>query len=122
MHRTVVNQGIDNELDKMKQNYDGIEDLLNRLSKTIATSIPTQHSLDLNVIFFPQIGFLISIPLDPNTNRGNYEGGDSTEDRWDRIFSTESRVYYKDFRMRELDETLGDMYAVICGKLSTLVP
>lgn len=118
MHRTVVNQGIDDELDAMKQTYDGIEDLLNQTSKNVAATIPTQYSIDLNVIFFPQIGFLISIPLDRSTNRGSYEGGDSEEDRWDRIFSTSSRVYYKDFRMRDLDETLGDMYAVICGKLT----
>lgn len=122
MHRTVVNQGIDNELDTMKQTYDGIEDLLNQISKIVAATVPAQHSLDLNVIFFPQIGFLISIPLDPNTSRGSYEGGNPNDDRWDRIFSTESRAYYKDIRMRELDETLGDMYAVICGKLSNLLP
>ncbi|MCJ1471038.1 MutS protein msh5 [Pseudocyphellaria aurata] len=116
MHRTVVNQGIDDELDVMKQTYDGIEDLLNQTSKNIAATVPAQFSLDLNVIFFPQIGFLISIPLDRNTNRGTYEGGDSEENRWDRIFSTSSRVYFKDFRMRDLDETLGDMYAVICDR------
>lgn len=121
MHRTVVNQGIDDELDAMKQTYDGIEDLLNQTSKNIAATVPAQYSLDLNVIFFPQIGFLISIPLEQNANRGNYEGGDSEEDRWDRIFSTSSRVYYKDFRMRDLDETLGDMYAIICGKLKLFI-
>lgn len=120
----MVNEGIDDELDTMKRRYDGIEDLLNRISQIIAATVPAQHSIDLNVIFFPQIGFLISVPLDPNpnTSRGNYEGGDSSEDRWGRIFSTESRVYYKDNRMKELDETLGDMYAVICGKLSTPLP
>lgn len=122
MHRTVVNQGIDQELDKMKQTYDGIEDLLNYTSKIIAATVPAQHNLDLNIIFFPQIGFLISVSLDPNTNPGYYEGGDSSEVRWDRIFSTESRVYYKDIHMRGLDETLGDTYAAICGKLSTLLP
>lgn len=120
MHRTVVNLGIDDELDVMKQTYDGIEDLLSQTSKNIAATIPAQYSLDLNVIFFPQIGFLISMPLDSNTGRGNYEGGVTNEDHWDRIFSTGSRVYYKDFRMRDLDDTLGDMYAVICGKLEAL--
>ncbi|KAL8953445.1 MAG: hypothetical protein Q9222_000692 [Ikaeria aurantiellina] len=100
----------------MKQTYDGIEDLLNKTSHNIAETVPAQYSLDLNVIFFPQIGFLISIPIDPETGRGNYEGPDSDNGGWDRIFSTKSRVYYKDFRMRELDETLGDMYAVICDK------
>ncbi|KAL8781285.1 MAG: hypothetical protein Q9194_000480 [Teloschistes cf. exilis] len=108
--------GVDDELDTMKQTYDGIEDLLNKTSQSIAETVPVRYSLDLNVIFFPQIGFLISIPIDPETGRGNYEGAAIDGDAWDRIFSTRSRVYYKDFRMRELDETLGDMYAVICGR------
>lgn len=101
----------------MKQTYDGIEDLLNQTSLSITSTIPAQLGLDLNVIFFPQIGFLISIPVDPDTGRGDYEGDGTEEGRWDRIFSTSLRAYYKDYRMRELDETLGDMYAVICGKL-----
>lgn len=122
MHRTVVNRGIDHELDKMKNAYDGIEDLLDQISKNIAANIPVQHGLDLSVIFFPHIGYLISVPLDPNANRGNYEGCDSSEGRWDRIFSTESRAYYKDFRMRQLDNTVGDLYTDICGKLSILHP
>lgn len=115
MHRTVVNTGVDEELDAMKQTYDGIEHLLNQTSQNIAATIPPQYSLDLNVIFFPQIGFLISIPIDPETGRGKYEGGETEEMQWERIFSTGLRVYYKDFRMRELDERFGDMYAVICG-------
>lgn len=115
VQRTVVNVGVDDELDAMKRIYDGIEDLLNETSQNIAATVPVEFSLDLNVIFFPQIGFLISIPLDPETGTGNYQGSD--ESPWDRIFSTASRVYYKDYRMRELDETLGDMYAIICGKL-----
>lgn len=111
---------MDDELDTMKQTYDGIEDLLNKTSQSIAETVPVRYSLDLNVIFFPQIGFLISIPIDPETGRGNYEGAAIDGDAWDRIFSTRSRVYYKDFRMRELDETLGDMYAVICGMQSSV--
>lgn len=119
MHRTVVKSGVDEELDSMKQTYDGIEDLLNQTSLSITSTIPAQLDLDLNVIFFPQIGFLISIPVDQDTGRGDYEGDGTEEGRWDRIFSTSLRAYYKDYRMRELDETLGDMYAVICGKLQT---
>ena len=115
MHRTVVNPGVSDELDDMKRTYDGVEDLLNLTSQEIAATIPENYSLDLNVIFFPQIGFLISIPLNPSTGRGDWEGGGEEDRHWDRIFSTATRVYYKDFRMRELDEELGDMYAVICG-------
>lgn len=118
MHRTVVNAGVDAELDNMKRTYDGIEDLLNQISQTIAADVPQEYSLDLNVIFFPQIGFLISMPINAHTGKSNYEGSGPEERQWDRVFSTSSRVYYKDFRMRELDETLGDMYAIICGELA----
>ena len=117
MHRTVVNHGVDDALDALKRTYDGVEDLLNQTSHAIVDTIPEEYDLDLNVIFFPQIGFLISIHLNPDTGRGLYEGGDEDGQRWDRIFSTGTRIYYKDYRMRELDEQLGDMYAVICGML-----
>ncbi len=117
MHRTVIKSGVDDELDAMKRTYDGMEDLLNKFSQDIAATIPAVYSLDLNVIFFPQIGFLISIPLNPETGRGDYEGGEREDQRWTRIFSTGSWVYYKDFRMKELDDTFGDIYSVICGTL-----
>lgn len=117
MHRTVIKSGVDDELDAMKRTYDGMEDLLNRTSQDIAATIPAVYSLDLNVIFFPQIGFLISIPLNPDTGRGDYEGGEREDQRWTRIFSTGNWVYYKDSRMKELDDTFGDIYSVICGRL-----
>lgn len=120
MHRTVVTTGVSDELDNMKRTYDGIEDLLDLISQEIAATIPEMYSIELNVIFFPQIGFLISIPTNPETGRGDWEGSETEDQRWDRIFSTATRVYYKDFRMRELDERLGDMYAVICGALPRL--
>ena len=117
MHRTVVNAGVDEDLDNMKQTYDGIEDLLNRTSQDIAATIPRHYSVDLNVIFFPQIGFLISLPMSQENGKGQYKGGETEATHWDLIFSTGLRVYYKDFRMKELDVTLGDMYADICGRL-----
>ena len=115
MHRTVVNAGVDDDLDKMKQTYDGIEDLLDHTSREIVATIPRNYSVDLNVIFFPQIGFLICVPVSPETGRAQYEGGGAEDMEWDLIFSTGISVYFKDFRMRELDHELGDMYAVICG-------
>ena len=118
-HRTVVLDGIDESLDNLKRTYDGIDDLLSTTARTIETVIPHQIKLDLNVIFFPQIGFLITLPLDKATGRGIYEG-EAEAEPWERMFTTDNRGYYKDFRMREMDETFGDMYASICGKLLDL--
>ena len=115
MHRTCVNPGVDEELDHMKRTYDGIEDLLNKTSHAVAATIPSQFDVDLNVIFYPQIGFLICVPFNPHTGRPDYQGGVTEAERWTPVFSTENRVYFKDFRMKQLDETLGDIYAVICG-------
>ena len=116
MHRTVVNSEVDEELDNMKRTYDGIEDLLSKCSEQIAKEIPIQYTVNLNVIFFPQIGFLIQMPLDPESGKAEYEGGENGEAPWERIFSTADHVFYKDFRMQELDEKFGDIYAVICGE------
>lgn len=119
-HRTVVRRGIDEELDAMKQTYDGIDDLLSQTARAIAATVPQQFSIDLNVIFFPQIGFLISMPLDGETGAGTYEGQEDEEGLWEKMFTTGLRVYYKDFRMRQMDETFGDMYAQICGMFSRM--
>lgn len=99
----------------MKRTYDGIEDLLDKCSHAIAATIPASYNLDLNVIFFPQIGFLITVPINPETGIAAYEGGAEEATRWDLIFTTAARAYFKDYRMKELDDTLGDMYAEICG-------
>lgn len=117
MHRTVINAGIDRELDELKRSYDGLEDLLDQTSQQIAATVPQVYNLHLHVIFFPQIGFLIAVPNDHSTGRGLYEGGDEEDTRWERIFSTADLIYYKDGRMRGLDDNVGDIYAAICGKV-----
>ena len=112
-NRTVIKRGMDEELDRMKEMYDGMDDLLSKTAVVIAKTIPEQIDVNLNVIYFPQLGFHITVPLDRTTGGVAYEGG---EEKWERMFTTENQAYYKDFRMRELDETLGDTYAFICGR------
>ncbi|PYI12502.1 DNA mismatch repair protein Msh5 [Aspergillus sclerotiicarbonarius CBS 121057] len=110
--RAVVKPGIDRELDRMKDSYDGLNSLLKQVAIEIATTIPESYDIDVNVIYFPQLGFNIAIPLN--------EAGDpayrGAEDDWDLMFLTENRAYFKDFRMREMDDKLGDIYGLICEK------
>ncbi|KAL4958995.1 MutS family protein MSH5 [Aspergillus stella-maris] len=110
--RAVVKSGLDRELDRMKDSYDGLNSLLKQVAVEIATTIPASFDIDVNVIYFPQLGFNIAIPL---TNAGDaaYDGSDGG---WELIFVTENRAYFKDFRMREMDEKLGDIYGLICEK------
>ena len=117
-HRTVIKPGVDDELDAIKRTYDGMDDLLSRSARAIAQSIPADVEVNLNVIYFPQLGFHITVPLDRSTGNVAYDGG---QEKWQRMFTTESQAYYKDQRMREMDETLGDIYAGICGKQTLFI-
>ncbi|QQK46857.1 DNA mismatch repair protein MutS, core [Penicillium digitatum] len=110
--RTVVKQGVDRDLDKIKDRYDGLNSLLKHVALDIAATIPVTLEVDVNVIYFPQLGFNIAIPL-KNHGAAAYAGSD---DEWDLMFVTENRAYFKDFRMREMDEKLGDLYSFICEK------
>ncbi|CAG8022959.1 unnamed protein product [Penicillium nalgiovense] len=115
--RTVVKQGIDRELDKIKDRYDGLNSLLKHVALEIAATIPAILDVDVNVIYFPQLGFNIAIPLN-DYGAAAYTGPD---DDWELMFITENRAYFKDFRMREMDEKLGDIYGIICGKAAKLM-
>ncbi|GAB1737513.1 hypothetical protein NU219Hw_g1824t1 [Hortaea werneckii] len=111
---TVVLPGVDDELDEAKRTYDGIEDLLSQVASHVAGQVPAALNSKVNVIFFPQIGFLISIGLDEDTGRGVFEG--TSEDPWERMFATETHAYYKNSNMVEMDEHFGDIYGRICDK------
>lgn len=108
-HRTVAKRGIDDKLDEIKNVYDGMEELLSQVAVEIGRKIPV--FIKLNVIYFPQLGFHITVPMDEETGRAVYYGG---AERWQPMFTTENQVYFKDDRMREMDEQLGDLYAMIC--------
>lgn len=68
-----------------------------------------------NCIFYPQLGFLTVVSLNPETGRGNYQGEGLAEDVWESMFVNEGHIYYKNTMMRELDEQVGDIYCMIVG-------
>ena len=109
-------QGVDAELDKMKRTYDGLGDLLSEIATQLSNELPEWARKYIeNCIFFPQLGFLTVVPLDPETGKGKYEGEGTDDDVWEKRFCTTEMGYYKNRRMRETDEYFGDMYGMICG-------
>lgn len=83
------------------------------VASRIAEDVPTGLPADINVIYFPQIGFLISMPKDEETGTSLWEGSEA--DPWERMFSSDLVAYYKNSVMREMDETIGDIHTEICG-------
>ncbi len=121
-HRTVVLQGVDSELDDHKRTYDGMDYLLTQVANRLAGDLPEWASQYVeNCVFFPQLGFLTVVALDPQTGKGKYEGEGIDDDIWGKMFTSNDMGYYKNRRMKEMDTYFGDIYGKICGKfLSTL--
>lgn len=115
-HRTTVLQGVDTNLDLMRQRYDGTESMLTLVNGEIANESPEwARQYILNCIFFPQLGFLTVVPIDPETGKGHYEGEGAHNDIWEKMFTSNDMGYYKNNRMKEMDAQLGDVWGMICG-------
>lgn len=114
--RNVVKPGVDGDLDELKRTYEGLESLLVQVAQHVAQSVPVERNANINVVFFPQIGFLIAVPQDPDTGRGIFEGHE--DEPWEKMFTTEDFAYFKNDNMTEMDSYFGDIYGRICG-LST---
>lgn len=112
--RTVIVEGIDGELDNMKRTFAGLDDLLGNVAHNLSEKLPITFQGSLNVLYFPQIGFLITLPLDHLTGEAIYNG--SPENPWERMFSTEDQVYFKNNQMREMDGHFGDLYGIISDR------
>jgi DNA mismatch repair protein MSH5 len=88
--RTVILPGVDKELDRLKRTLDGLDDLLNKVAAKLSEKMPSDLRASLNVIYFPQIGFLITVPIDPNNGDAVYVG--SFDNAWEQMFTTELRI------------------------------
>ncbi|CAO2650650.1 Nn.00g019420.m01.CDS01 [Neocucurbitaria sp. VM-36] len=112
--RTVILPGVDEELDQMKRTLDGLESFLNEVARKLSEQMPIDLRTTLNVIYFPQIGFLVTVPVDLDTGAAVHDGG--IENPWERMFSTEDQVYFKNSQMREMDDHFGDVYGIISDR------
>jgi len=117
--RVAVASGIDAHLDELKCTYDGMEALLFRVAGELNEELPEwarRYVRSCN--FLPQLGFLTVVELDSNTGRGKYDGEGLIDDIWEMMFAAEDGAYYKNARMRELDNHVGDLYCSIAGTYS----
>ncbi|MBE7180883.1 MAG: hypothetical protein INR71_06690, partial [Terriglobus roseus] len=112
--RTTVKQGFDKELDALKQVHAGMDSMLQEVAGHVAQTIPSVLEVNCHVVFFPHIGFLTTVPLDPDTGLGVYEG--STDAPWEWQFSSELQAYYKSSEMLDLDEQFGDIVSIISDR------
>lgn len=115
--RPSVRAGIDPDLDELKRRYDGMGSFLTAVVNHVNQQLPEWACQYVrSCIFLPQLGFLMVVELDPKTGNGRYEGEGSNSERWEKLFTADGAVCYKNKYMKELDEQYGDMYCEIGGK------
>lgn len=73
-------------------------------------------------IYIPQLGFLTVVEADSESRRGKYEGEGLDDDEWERMFTVDGTVCYKNSFMKELDDQYGDMYCEIGGEYTHVCP
>lgn len=114
--RTTIRWGIDAELDELKHLFDGLKDILAQIRVRLVQAMPDWAREHLvNCIFYPQLGFLVAVNLDPQTGKGVYQGEDLPDDDWVMMFTNDRLVLYKTRMMSELDATYGDPYGRLVG-------
>ncbi|KAF9433070.1 MutS protein msh5 [Entomortierella beljakovae] len=64
--RCVVKHNVDEELDRMRHTYNGLDSFLSEIAKEISSTIPSDFTPTINVIYFPQLGYLITVPMNPD--------------------------------------------------------
>lgn len=109
--RTVVKRGINQDLDQVKDAYDSMDELLSRTAiETVSEFPPDVPVSTLSVVYIPQLGFHITMAHEAAevlTTQG-------LNGVWEKVFTTDAGAYFKNNRMRTLDNELGDLWAQIC--------
>ena len=77
----------------------------------IARAMPPEIDAPINVVYFPQLGYHITVPLDEANGTAIWSGENN---EWELMFTTNMQAYFKDPHMRQMDEQLGDFWAHIC--------
>lgn len=70
----------------MKRVFSGLPDLLNQVARKLSEKVPSNLQGSLNAVYFPQIGFLVTVPIVSVTGEAVFAG--SFDEPWERMFST----------------------------------
>lgn len=115
-NRLSIKPGLDKRLDELMQRYAGV-----RVHSDRAILASSQHlsresrGRIQSCTFFPQLGFLLLVAPDPVTGTTSYEIEDEKGKQWERVFTADASMCYKNDHLRELDKLYGDVYRDIGG-------
>lgn len=104
-HRVIIRGKVSDELDFLRRQYNELPQFLSDIVHIVAGKVDNiNEDLVINVIYFPQIGFLVASPED------------CLGEHFRLQFKSEKVSYYKCADVERLDEEIGDVY----GKITDL--
>ena len=114
----VIKPEVDEQLDALRDKYEHLNDILSDFaSHRVVFNIPTENTSSFNVVYFPQLGYLIAIALDNNSvaNDDDGDGQMSIQANSNLVFQFKSQthLYFKNPDMFHLDTELGDIHSDI---------
>ncbi|KAJ7819398.1 DNA mismatch repair protein MutS [Mycena olivaceomarginata] len=117
--RICVRPNIDEELDNRKHVYHGIDAVLSKVAEQICQTVPPDYASSLNIVYFPQLGFLICVPM-----LQEWQGPEGIKviDGWSfqvpstRLTFHRSHVYFKSQEMTDMDIHIGDLHPSIVDR------
>ncbi|KAL2920372.1 hypothetical protein HK105_200445 [Polyrhizophydium stewartii] len=112
--RLVVKPDVDETLDSLKSTYNQLEEILSGVAAQVAPTLPAGIASSLNVVYFPQLGYLIAIRHPDGDLAAMCNDEDISGMKFQ--FSTSSVAYYKSESMFELDRELGDIHSDIVDR------
>ncbi|XP_077862967.1 mutS protein homolog 5-like [Saccoglossus kowalevskii] len=103
LNRFVVKPNVDQDLDEKKRTYNGLPDFMTKVAKEELKKLSSDIK-ECNVIYLPQLGYLLAIPRTPDMKEEQHFHIDGLE----FMFLSNNMVHYKSASTRELDAMLGD--------------
>ncbi|KAK6464153.1 muts domain V-domain-containing protein [Scheffersomyces coipomensis] len=107
-----IKPGRDSILDELRSKYNELEVLLQSTVKETSISIGSVDLDNINAVYIPQIGFLISLSCGFEQGVGL---GSEIQD-WKETFRTSTHIYFKTRTTEQLDSDYGDIYELICDR------
>ncbi|KAL6879625.1 P-loop containing nucleoside triphosphate hydrolase protein [Trichoderma longibrachiatum] len=115
--RYSVRSGIDDGLDGLKRQYDGLNSFLTEVANHVAQDLPVwARQYIRSCIFLPQLGFLTVVEQEHQQSGSSFDEDCAGDGRWKKLFTDNETAYYKNHPMTELDEQYGDIYSQISDR------
>ncbi|XP_067679638.1 mutS protein homolog 5-like [Haliotis asinina] len=99
----VVKTNVDPELDEKKRTYNGLPDFMTKVAREELNRL-SPDIVECNIIYLPQIGYLLAIPQTEKMKRPE----DYEIEGLEFIFLSNEILHYRSASTRELDRLLGD--------------